>query len=229
MADDRRPSVPPEGGKRSSVESKRRILDAAEAEFAAKGFDGARLGNIARSAGVQQALIHHYFVDKEGLYKEVVERALAAITTEGWDILARSVNQTKGGTRITEDDLRPIVDDFVALLQRFFAEHGSILSIVRHEARAGGKLGVDVVRARVKPVFDAVTAYLEALKEGGTLRADVDVRHLCISAMSMVGFPMMETQLLTALWPVDASQRGYLEGARREIVDTIVRRLLPEG
>jgi len=229
MPDDRRPSVPPpEAGKRSSVESKRRILDAAEAEFAAKGFDGARLGNIARAASVQQALIHHYFVDKEGLYREVVERALGAITTEGWDILARSVAQTKGGIKITEDDLRPLVDDFIALLQRFFAEHGSILAIVRHEAQGGGALGVDVVRARVKPVFDAVTAYLDALKEGGALRTDVDVRHLCISAMSMVGFPMMETQLLSALWPVDPSARGWRDAARREIVDTIVRRLLPE-
>src|SRR3989442_1075637 len=82
---------------RSSIESKKRILDAAESEFAAKGMDGARLGSIARAAGVQQALIHHYFIDKAGLYEAVVERAISAITTEGWDILSRTVNQTTGG------------------------------------------------------------------------------------------------------------------------------------
>src|SRR5215210_4622976 len=35
---------------RNSLETKRRILEAATAEFAAKGFDGARLGSIARTA-----------------------------------------------------------------------------------------------------------------------------------------------------------------------------------
>lgn len=211
---------------RSSVESKKRILDAAEAEFAAKGMDGARLGSIARDAAVQQALIHHYFIDKAGLYEAVVERAIGAITTEGWDILSRTVNQTTGGVKLTAKDVRPLIEDFVSLLQRFFAEHGAILAIVRHEAAAGGS-AIKVVRARVKPVFDAVTAYLDQLKEAGVLRADVDVRHFCVDAMSMVGFPMMEQQLLAALWPVDPTKRGWLETARHEIVETLLQRLLP--
>jgi TetR/AcrR family transcriptional regulator len=212
---------------RSSVESKKRILDAAEAEFAAKGFDGARLGSIARAATVQQALIHHYFIDKAGLYEAVVERALGAITNEGWDILARTVKQTGGGVKLSSKDVRPLIEEFIALLQRFFAEHGAILAIVRHEAQAGGSVGVRVVRARVKPVFDAVTEYLEQLKEAGILRRDIDVRHLCISAMSMVGFPMMEKHLLGALWPSQTNERDFIEGARREIVETLLLRLLP--
>lgn len=211
---------------RSSAESKKRILDAAEAEFAAKGMDGARLGSIARVASVQQALIHHYFVDKSGLYEAVALRAIGAITNEGWDILARTVNQTTGGLRLHARDVRPLIEDFVALLQRFFTLHGAILSIVRHEAAAGGS-AIKVVRARVKPVFDAVTAYLDQLKEAGVLRGDVDTRHFCVDAMSMVGFPMMEQQLLAALWPVDPTKRGWLEGARHEIVETLLLRLLP--
>src|SRR5882672_10936080 len=54
---------------RNAAETRQRILRSAEVEFAKKGYDGARLGQIARTAEVQQALIHHYFQDKEGLYR----------------------------------------------------------------------------------------------------------------------------------------------------------------
>lgn len=74
---------------RNALETKRRILEAAETEFAAKGFDGARLGTIARAASVQQALIHHYFGDKEGLHGEVVRSGLASMTEAVWQLLSR--------------------------------------------------------------------------------------------------------------------------------------------
>src|SRR5437868_4544440 len=74
---------------RNALETKRRILEAATAEFAAKGFDGARLGTIARAAVVQQALIHHYFADKEGLHREVVRSGLQAMTEGAWELLSR--------------------------------------------------------------------------------------------------------------------------------------------
>jgi AcrR family transcriptional regulator len=74
---------------RNAAATQMRILDAAQAEFAGKGFDGARLGTIARAASVQPALIHHYFEHKEGLYRAVIERALAAVASEGLSLLAR--------------------------------------------------------------------------------------------------------------------------------------------
>lgn len=229
---------PDERRPRNAEETKRRILDAGEREFATKGFDGARLGSIARVASVQQALIHHYFVDKAGLYREVIDRALGLITTEGWDILARTVSSvSKGssekgerrgsGLRLSHHDTRPLVEAFIELLQRFFSEHTHILAIVRHEAAAGGQLAQDVVRARVKPVVDAVVAYLEALRGAGELRADVDVRLLTVSAVSMVAFPAMEQGLLNAVWPIDVQSKKHVDAARKEIVETLLLRLLP--
>lgn len=45
-----------------------RIADAATAAFAASGFDGATIRGIARQAGVDPALVHHYFGTKEQLF-----------------------------------------------------------------------------------------------------------------------------------------------------------------
>jgi AcrR family transcriptional regulator len=44
------------------------VLAAARAEFAERGYDGASVRGIARAAGVDPALVHHYFGSKEQLF-----------------------------------------------------------------------------------------------------------------------------------------------------------------
>src|SRR5271169_1011994 len=49
------------------------ILKAAGAEFAMEGLSGARMDAIARSAGVNKALLYYYFHDKDALYGAVLD------------------------------------------------------------------------------------------------------------------------------------------------------------
>jgi TetR/AcrR family transcriptional regulator len=60
--------------KRDAERTRERILDAALVEFGEHGFAGARVGAIARRAGVNQQLISYYFDSKEGLYRALTER-----------------------------------------------------------------------------------------------------------------------------------------------------------
>ena len=48
------------------------IVEAARALFAAQGFDGTSVRAVAREAGVDPALVHHYFDGKVGLFAEVI-------------------------------------------------------------------------------------------------------------------------------------------------------------
>ncbi|MHB9856916.1 TetR family transcriptional regulator [Streptomyces sp. YIM S03343] len=63
---------------RDSSLTKARLLDAAFSEFAAHGIAGARVDRIAESAGVNKRLIYVYFGNKEQLFDEVLQRAMAA-------------------------------------------------------------------------------------------------------------------------------------------------------
>jgi TetR/AcrR family transcriptional regulator len=60
--------------KRDADRSRERILDAALVEFGEHGYAGARIGAIARRAGVNQQLISYYFDGKEGLHRALTER-----------------------------------------------------------------------------------------------------------------------------------------------------------
>lgn len=56
---------------RDAERSRQRLLEAALDEFAAKGYFGARVQDIAERAGVNKQLIAYYFGGKEGLYSAV--------------------------------------------------------------------------------------------------------------------------------------------------------------
>jgi len=61
----------------------RRILDAAVRVFAAQGYDTARVGDIAKEAGVAYGLVYHYYDSKdavlEAVFREAWGRLLAAV------------------------------------------------------------------------------------------------------------------------------------------------------
>lgn len=64
----RGPGRPAGGGDRRAA-----ILDAARGQFAAKGYAGASVRGIAREAGVDPALVHHYFGSKEQVFVAAME------------------------------------------------------------------------------------------------------------------------------------------------------------
>lgn len=57
-----------------SEETRRRILEAAEAEFSRRGLHGARVDEIARCAGANKRMLYAYFGSKEKLYAAVLTR-----------------------------------------------------------------------------------------------------------------------------------------------------------
>lgn len=59
-------------GPRPGEDTRGRIVEAARQEFARAGYDAASLRGIARVAGVDPALVHHYFDGKGALFAEAV-------------------------------------------------------------------------------------------------------------------------------------------------------------
>lgn len=120
---------PGEGDTRSE------ILSAARDLFATKGFDGTSVRAVAREAGVDPSLVHHYFDGKPGLFAEVVgvpagieDEIVAAVDgpREGagerivrtflrvWDSPEGRVRfQAMVGAVATHDEARRLLQDFV--------------------------------------------------------------------------------------------------------------------
>jgi AcrR family transcriptional regulator len=71
----------PRGAARKARTAERRdaILAAALDEFASRGFEAARLDDVARRAGVAKGTIYLYFRDKESLFQELIRAMLTPL------------------------------------------------------------------------------------------------------------------------------------------------------
>lgn len=89
-----------------SLETKARIMDAAETVFAERGFEGASIRDIAALAGVQVGLVHHHGGGKEELFFRAIERRAGKLAQIRTDALAKA---RKAGPLT----LRSILDSFI--------------------------------------------------------------------------------------------------------------------
>lgn len=195
---------------RNAPATRQRILDSAEREFATLGFAGARLRVVADAAGVQTALIHHYFVDKQGLYRAVLDRALVEAGDLSWNLLERRT------------DLEGLVAGFVDILVDFYSAHANLLQILRHEALSGNAIAGPVLRERMKPIFDAVRTLIEARQASGDLRSDIPADEMMLATISMAVHPLAEEAFLQNVLPSCSAAREGAMARRKRAITTIV-------
>ena len=82
-------NVAPVRGRPRTDDKRRRILDAALVEFAARGLHGVTVPDVAGSAGVGAGTVYRYFVDKHDLVNHVfrdAEGRLRSAVFDGWKV-----------------------------------------------------------------------------------------------------------------------------------------------
>jgi TetR/AcrR family transcriptional regulator len=103
-----------------------RIVKSAEQLFAARGYSGAAIRDIARSAGVNSAMIHYYFGNKEGLYHTILENAAL-------EVREKLLNEVSSATSIDER-----LSQFVRSYAAYIFTHPDLARILHRELLAGG-------------------------------------------------------------------------------------------
>ncbi|MGV9644414.1 TetR/AcrR family transcriptional regulator [Streptomyces sp. NPDC003333] len=82
-----------------STGTRERILDAAREEFSERGYEKTSVRGIAKAAGVDSALVHHYFGTKEQVFEAAVEVALVPALKARDAVLAAPLDDV--GERMT--------------------------------------------------------------------------------------------------------------------------------
>lgn len=103
--------------------TKDRILDAAEALFAARGVEGASLRAVTRAAGVNLAAIHYHYGSKEALLEAVIARRVGPINQARLKRLEMLEGAAQGAPLVLED----LLGAFIEPALRSVAEQGGAL------------------------------------------------------------------------------------------------------
>jgi TetR/AcrR family transcriptional regulator len=184
----------PDERQRDAERSRRQLLAAALEEFAAKGYSGARVQDIADRAGVNKQLINYYFGGKEGLYHA----------------LHRSWQEREARFADPEAPLEEIV---VRYLHETLAEPCPARLVLWQGLRGG---------APEHPPEEDLPDMVRR-KERGELAADLDPAAVLLAVMGAVLAPVAMPQVARRMFGADAAtpefRQRYGEQLRR-----IVRR-----
>ena len=172
--------------------TRRRLKEAATAEFAERGPDGTTMTRIAERAGINKERLYKYFGDKQALFETVLSDAL--------DKLAAAVPGTDFGD----------IGEFAGRTFDYHAEHPELARLLQWEGLAGGPPADEI--NRTAHYQDKVQAVAAAQRDG-VLDDDLDPAHLMFLLIALAAWWISVPQLARMLTGADSSDRA--EHARR--------------
>ena len=185
-------------------DSRARLLAAAAHEFAARGFDGAKVDRIAVRARVNKAMLYYHFKNKAALYREILRDVFGTV---GHMVQAA---RAAGGT--PEEQLRA----FIVAIAAGATTRPHFPAIWLREMAEGGRHLDDSVVLEVRRVMQVLGAILGEGQAAGRFRHV----HPFIAQMGIVAplllfsasTPVRERFMAHAPFPVtDISPKAVIE------------------
>jgi AcrR family transcriptional regulator len=194
-----------------------RILSAATAEFASRGFKGASMDAIAARTSTTRALINYYFGSKEKLYLAVLARVYAEI---------------REAERLLDLDHLPPVDAIRRIVEftyNYYVEHEYFVRLVVAENQAKGRhmRRSPALRTVNRPIVDTLAGVIARGQGEGIFRPDADPIdvHMAIAALGM--FNVTNQYTFGTLFQRAMGAKGDLPRRRRMVADMILSWLAP--
>lgn len=186
------------------------ILDAAKAVFLEKGFDGARMQEIADKAGMNKALLHYYFRSKEKLFDAIFQEAFQQFIPKVAEIM------------MTDKPLFEKIECFIDTYLTMLFNNPHLPGFVLHEINRNPEKLVNIFKnSGIKPEYLGVAIINEA--QAGNIKP-VQPMHLIVNILGMCLFPFIAKPIIKGFLfrNNDDMYSEFLAERKREITDFVI-------
>jgi TetR/AcrR family transcriptional regulator len=204
--------------RRDPAATREGLVRAAVAEFAKSGFAGARVDEIARTAGMNKQLVYHYWGSKQGLY-------LAALESVYGEIREKE-------RRLSLGELQPreAMAQLVGFSFDYLAEHPEFIAMLTDENRNRGEhlRSSGPLQQMHMPFVEMLERTLRRGVQDGVFRDDYDAINLYVSIAGISYFFFSNNHTLSAIFGRSLGDRAALLQRRRHVIAFALNALRPD-
>jgi AcrR family transcriptional regulator len=200
---------------RDADRTRAEILDIATAEFAQRGYAGARVDEIAAKMSTTKRMIYYYFGSKEHLFTATLERAYAGIRSLEQELDVEHLDPADAIRQLAEltFDHHEAHPDFIRLVSIENIHHAE------HIAKS------DVLSSLANPAVDVLGRILERGRAAGRFRADVDALDVHMAISSFCVFRIANRYTFNAIFGRDLLDPGRRAHYRQMLGDLLLEYL----
>ncbi len=211
-----RSAVATRSKQRDATATRAALLSTAISEFAAKGYSGARVDEIANRAGVNKQLLYHYFGNKDDLYRIALETVYSEIREkeQGLDL----------GNLSPVEAMRALV----GYSFDYLFEHPEFIKLVNDENAQGARHAAqsDELAEMHWPLVELLRETLERGAAEGVLRDDMDPINVYISIAAISYFYFSNNPTLSAIFGKQLNAPQEIASRRQHVVDFALSALM---
>jgi TetR/AcrR family transcriptional regulator len=200
--------------------TREKIKAAAFEEFASRGYDGARMQEIANHAGVNKAMIHYYFQTKENLFRTIILEAFKNLFVRFSEIWRY-------------ENLQPneLIPKLVHTHLQFLADQPYLPQMMGRELNSGNPIVENVLKDLFDEMLKNTTGGPAKLianwTQSGLIR-NVDPQQSIWNIVALNLFIFIAKPLLKTIWSDDfKDEKELLAKREKAIVDLLLYGLLP--
>jgi AcrR family transcriptional regulator len=185
-----------------------RILEAAKKVFHTRGFDGARMQEIANEAGVNKALVHYYYRNKDNLFRAVFEAAFSQ--------LVGKVNEIFFSDRPLTDK----IEEFTRYYITFLSMNSFLpLFILNGLYEKPEQLREMLEKRQISPekLMDRIRTQVKE-----ELHIDIEPFHIYINILSLSIFPIVARPLIQGVFGFSDEQISRFYSERGTVVPEFI-------
>lgn len=192
-------------------DTEKRILDSARKIFHKKGLAGARMQEIADDAGINKAMLHYYYRNKEKLFSAVFQEAAERIFPQ--------VSKILGSELPLFEKIKMLIENYIEMLK----QNMYLPVFILHEIQQDPSRLVNIIMEDESKAFMKFFQDIEKAKAEGII-INIDIKTVIVNILSLCIFPVAAKPVIAGIFNMRENEyMDYLESRKKSVTEFVIK------